>query len=654
MPRLREVRRAAATALLVLPLFAAPALAAGDDRVPAPDKRGVADWRLRDAAGATVRVEALVAPGRQAAAARAVARLGGVVEGFAGRTLVQALVPTDSVAALERHADAVRAPLIANAPPPPQAPASEPGTLLDALVAGEELIKTKALAWHAAGLTGQGVKVGIVDFFDGAAWAAGEDADELPAALGTFCLRSGAPCNLWAGGNKHGVGVAEIVHEMAPGAQLYLATVETAADLQAAVDYFAARGVRVISRSLTAELDGAGDGSGPIAEVIDRAVARGIAWFNSAGNNAGRDGDLGTYWRGPWRDEDGDSWLDWAPGEDWLEFRCSFMNGLRWSDWDSSTPTDYDLYVYEDNPSQNPRVSANTQPGAPPLEHLGCDGDRDFVRVRLFDAGGGTDGDVLELMVNGGWFEHFVNPHSASGPASDSASPGALSIGAVDPPLLTSIAVYSSEGPTNDDRVKPDLSAAACVASFTFRPACFNGTSAATPGAAGAAALVIGSGKATTPAAVKAFLLEQAAVERDAPGPDNLFGAGELVLPAPVAPSPQPPPPPSPPPPPPPPSDTQRPSVRALESSGRRGRVARLRYAVRDDSGVARQQVVVSRSRRRLKTIVTAYGAARGQRASVSWHVPRRTRRGRLRFCVSANDRAGNATPSSCAALRIR
>ena len=523
MARVRGVRRAAIAALVALPLCAAPVAQAA--------RPGPADARLRATvdglrAGEHVRVEALVAPGGQSAAARAIARLGGVVEGFAGETLVQARVPAGQVAALERHARTVRAPLIANAAPPPQATGREAsGGLLETLVAGEELIKTKALAWHAAGHTGLGVKVGIVDFFGGAAWAAGEAAGELPSPAGTFCRRNGVPCNVWAFGN-HGLGVAEIVHEMAPGARLYIATAETAADLQAAVDYFAANGVRIISRSLTAELDGPGDGTGPIAEVIDSAVEDGIAWFNSAGNNAGRLGEPGTYWRGPWRDEDGDSWLEWAPGDERLEFGCSFMNGLRWSDW-GAAPTDYDLFIFDESTSQVPQaVSDDSQPGALPLEHLSCDDDADFAAVRLFGAGAGTDGDVLEFMVNSGWFEHFGNPYSASGPASDSASPGALSIGAVDPPLGLEIATYSSEGPTNDDRIKPDLSAAACVASFTFRPECFNGTSAATPVAAGAAALVIGAGKATTPATVKAFLLGRAAVERGATGADPLYGAG--------------------------------------------------------------------------------------------------------------------------------
>ena len=157
----------------------------------------------------------------------------------------------------------------------------------------------------------------------------------------------------------------------------------------------------------------------------------------------------------------------------------------------------------------------------------------DYLAVHLADAGGGTDGDTLEFQVNGTGLEHWVNPHSAAIPAADSASAGALAIGAIDPATGTLIAGYSSQGPTNDDRIKPDISAASCVSSYTFAPQCFNGTSAAAPVAAGAAALVRGAGLAATPAALKSWLLTNAFVDRGPAGADSVYGVGELRLPAP-------------------------------------------------------------------------------------------------------------------------
>jgi hypothetical protein len=499
-----------------------------------------------DVAGTSVRVEVL--HNLDSSEIRSlITGLGGTVEGEVKGVLVQALVPFDRLEALESHdgVQFVRPPLEANVPMPPSSDevvAAQNG----GPIVGEEVAKTNADDWHAAGFTGTGVKVGIIDGFDGTVWSNAAAAGELPAPAGTFCQVSGGSCDIWtvSAGEQHGQAVAEVVHEMAPGAQLYLATVNTVVDLQAAVDYFVAQGVDIISRSLTAQYDGPGDGTGPIATVINDAVANGIVWFNSAGNTAG-DGvsEIGSYWRGGWADTDNDGWLNFAPGDELMGFGCWYLNGVRWSDFGAANPTDYDVCVFDD-PGATVLLgcSVNDQTtGAPPLEldlpcNLGGTG-VDYLAINLWSAGNGTSGDVLEFMTNGSGVEYWQNPYSATGPASDTASPGALSIGAVDPPLGTTIASYSSRGPTNDAlyggtaRIKPDVSAAAGVASYTY--GIFGGTSASTPTAAGAAALLIEAGVATAPAQIKTYLLNNAAVDRGAPGPDNDYGAGEIVLPSP-------------------------------------------------------------------------------------------------------------------------
>ncbi|UCH86239.1 MAG: S8 family serine peptidase [Dehalococcoidia bacterium] len=507
-------------------------------------ERGQALGPAIDVVDSKIRVEVLHDLGSSEISA-VITDLGGTVEGEVEGVLVQALVPFDRLVALESHAGVqfVRPPLEANVPIlPPSGEATAPQN--GGSVVGEEVAKTNADQWHSVGYTGAGVRVGIVDYFDETVWNDAQGAGEVPAAAGTFCQCDGSACNIWTvvPDAQHGTAVSEIIHEMAPGAQLYLATVCTVSDLQDAVDYFDTQGVDIISRSLTAQYDGPGDGTGPIATVIDNAVADGMVWFNSAGNNANDGSYYGSYWRGQWADANANDWLDFAPGDELMGFGCWFINGVRWSDFGAGSPTDYDVCVFDD-PAGETLIdcSFNDQTtGAPPLElDLPCNpgGDAvDYLAINLWDAGNGTSGDVLEFMTNGSPVEYWQNPYSASGPASDTASPGGLSIGAVDPPLGIEIAPYSSQGPTNDglyggtDRMKPDISAAACVASFTYAPGCFNGTSAATPAAAGAAALIIEAGLATTPAQVKTYLLSNAAVDRGAPGPDNVFGEGELVL----------------------------------------------------------------------------------------------------------------------------
>jgi len=465
--------------------------------------------------------------------------LGGTVEGEIEGVLVQALVPFDRLVALESHdgVQFVRPPLEANVPIlPPSGEAAAPQN--GSPIVGEEVAKSNADAWHGAGYTGSGVKVGIIDWFDGTAWSNAQAAGEVPPPAGTFCECDGTTYDIWTGGSQHGQAVAEVIHEMAPGAQLYLATACTVTDLQAAVDYFDTQGVNIISRSLTAQYDGPGDGTGPIATVINNAVADGMTWFNAAGNTAS-DGTIdGQYWRGPWSDANGNGWLNNPDGGEFFPFYCGMANGLRWSDFGKANPTDYDVFVYDTPNGTLVGSSVDDQTtGAPPLElNIPCPTGSAiyWMAIHLNDAGNGTSGDVLEFMTNLGGLLYWQNPYSASGPASDTASPGGLSVGAVDPPLGTAIAPYSSQGPTNDglyggtDRIKPDISAAAGVASYTYGT--FGGTSASTPAAAGAAALIIEAGLASTPAQVKTYLLSNAAVDRGDAGPDNVFGEGELFL----------------------------------------------------------------------------------------------------------------------------
>ncbi|MEZ5168018.1 MAG: S-layer homology domain-containing protein [Acidimicrobiales bacterium] len=338
---------------------------------------------------------------------------------------------------------------------------------------------------------------------------------------------------------SHGVAVAEIAHDMAPDAAMYLATVATAADLQAAVAWFDSRGVDVITRSLASPLDGPGDGTGPTDAVAANAVARGMLFVNSAGNHAGSPGD-GGYWRGQWRDDDADDWLDFASGVEDLEVLCGLHQGLRWDDWGEGSPSDYDLYIYS-LPNGGGTLLASSEDdqtsGADPVERVDCPRDGSgraiagYLRIKRFAAGTTSAGDTLEFMINGGYVDRSSNPHSATQPISDSATPGVLSVGAIDPAQGNTIAPYSSRGPTNDERIKPDLVAHSCVATKTYGSSCFNGTSALAPVVAGAAALVIASGAARGPARVAEYLTGSAVRDRGPVGLDSTYGAGELRLP---------------------------------------------------------------------------------------------------------------------------
>ena len=589
--------------------------------------------------GGTVRVE-VAHDLRAEEVRRALDAVGATRVRPAGGDLVEAFVPVDRLVDLERTAGIrfLRPPLITSSPTEPASGA------LSAARVGEQVGKTNAGTWHIAGHRGLGVKVGIIDRWGQAQLNSAVTAGEVPTPAGTFCMNRGVACDP-AGqqeASRHGVAVAEVIHEMAPGAQLYLARTgaSSSADLLAAVNYFASQGVRVVSRSETGEFDGPGNGTGATASVVDQAVGRGMVWVNSAGNSGGSAASAGSYWRGSWYDPDLDGWLNFSGNDELLDIQCGFLNGLRWSDWGAAR-TDYDAFVFDDPAAAVEKIrSEDNQPaGAPPLEHLnakpnasyrcGNSPDIDYLAVKLYAVGGGTQGDILEFMTNGTDVQYWSNSYSVTQPAADSASPGALSVGAVDPPLGAAIAPYSAQGPTNDGRLKPDLAAASCVQSFIYSPGCFDGTSAATPVVSGASALVLGAWPTWTAAQVKSYLL-QSTVDRGQTGPDYVFGVGELVLPAIV--------------------DRILPKARAFAARGRYGRRVRLRYSVSDNSGQTRERVDVYRGGRRVKRTTTGFSKAGTY--FVSWRAPGSGRG--FRFCVRAFDARGNASRVSCARIRLR
>jgi hypothetical protein len=510
------------------------ALADGRLRTAVDDVRHGRSRHLNDGVrvrGDLVQVE-IVHRLTEPAARSMVVRVGGRVSGSNGSNLVEAWVPADQLEAIEALPEVVtvRVPLDVGAPESANAASGSKGV--------EAVTKTAAAAWHADGITGAKVKIGVVDTFDGAAWTKAMATGDTVAPAATFCLNQGTACAIWSGGIVHGVGVGEVLHDMAPGSPLYLASVRSTSDLKAAIDWFASNGVRVISRSLTAVYDGPGDGTGPLDSVVDYAVSKGMVWFNSAGNSAGVSSEPGAYWRGTWRDDNGNGWLDFGPGDELMGFDCAFINGFRWSDWGLDR-TDYDVYVFDDpvgtvlDSKSDVDQTAGGDPIELPLPKCSSASDVDYLAVKLYSPGAGTAGDVLEFMTNGDAVEYPQNAYSATAPVVDSASVGLIAVGAVDPWRGSTIGVYSSQGPTNDGRIKPDLSAASCVSSVSYTPGCFNGTSAATPVAAGAAALVLSAWPDSTPAQLKHWLQTAAVVDRGTAGADNVFGAGELVLPAP-------------------------------------------------------------------------------------------------------------------------
>jgi len=131
----------------------------------------------------------------------------------------------------------------------------------------------------------------------------------------------------------------------------------------------------------------------------------------------------------------------------------------------------------------------------------------------------------LELFFEGGsYLEHLEPQGSLTIPAD---SPYAIAVGATDW-YNDSFHSYSSQGPTSDERIKPDFAAPSGVSCWTYGYCAFDGTSASTPHVAGAFALL----KGKMPYALDEIkkILEARAKDLGPSGKDNKYGYGRLKL----------------------------------------------------------------------------------------------------------------------------
>ena len=470
--------------------------------------------------------------GAQTAIAQQITALGGQVETTQG-SWTQALLPAGALPALadDPMVHSVRRPL----PPLLAATVSEGASV------------THADAWQGAGLTGRGVKVGVLDLgFLG--YANRIEEGELPTEVITRSfVGSGSEVDFWGQPESpHGTACAEVIHDVAPNAQLYLVNFSTEVEWAAAVDWLLAQEVDVISFSGGWPLGGPGDGTGYFADKVREARDAGVLWINAAGNTAQQ------HWTGVWRDDDPagpDGWHNFdltdRTNEITVADELEIIVGLRWDDPWGGSANDYDLFLFREvGDSANCSSSLELVASSEDIQ----DGDDDPLEIINYVvpslgvyhvAISKQPGAVTRTLELFSYYQAFHYQTATGSLIVPADSPDALTVGATywqDDALED----FSSQGPARDGRTKPDLTAPDGVSVRTELYADgFCGTSASASHVAGTVALVLEAFPTFTPAQVQSWL-EDGAVDLGAPGKDNAHGAGRLNLsdPPPAIPSP--------------------------------------------------------------------------------------------------------------------
>ena len=419
---------------------------------------------------------------------------------------------------------------------------------------------------------GTGIKVGVLS--NGVANLA---ASQALGDLGPVTVLPGQ-----AGTGDEGTAMLEIVHDMAPGAQLFFATANTSITSFAQnIRDLRAAGCDIIIDDVfyfveTPFQDGApgptNTNGGAVIQAVNDVTAAGAMYFSSAGNSGNLDDGTAGVWEGDFVDGGaaGTPISNFEPARlhsfggqtfNVLTAAGGNVNNLYWSDPLGGATNDYDLFRLNAAGTQVLAASLNVQDGTQdPYEQVssGAAGNR-LVIVKF--AG---DARFLHLNTNRGRLSIAtagqIHGHShAANAFSCAATPANLPFGAPPNPVgpfpnpfsgTNATELFSSDGPRRiffqangtpytagnfsstggTVRQKPDITAAdgASVTGVGGFGSPFYGTSAAAPHAGAIAALLKSANPSFTPAQIRAALTSSA-IDIEAPGVDRDTGAGIVM-----------------------------------------------------------------------------------------------------------------------------
>jgi subtilisin family serine protease len=373
-----------------------------------------------------------------------------------------------------------------------------------------------ALRWHLDDVRGHKIKVAVLDsgFRDYRQFL----GKGLPAHVKTRSFRKDR--NFEARDSQHGILCAEVIHAIAPDAEILLVNWEpdSPQSFLDAVRWAKAEGAKILSCSLIMPSWSDGEGRGEVHRSL-QPLLDGMLFFASAGNTAQRHW-CGLYapnkaeWH-QWRHEVVDNVLTpWGKERVAVEIYGPTQCPFEVTIWNRATSKCIGRSVLQ--------VDATKRAGRAVVRFEPEDGATYKVRVRCLE-NKEMKNDAFHLVVLGGSLEHATAQGSIPFPG-DGAN--VLAVGAVDGENRR--VYYSSCGP-NSPLPKPDF-----VAHVPFPSVCrekpFAGTSAAAPQAAAIAALLWSHGAdASTSQVVRA--MKRAALDLGPQGHDHETGYGLIRLP---------------------------------------------------------------------------------------------------------------------------
>jgi hypothetical protein len=403
---------------------------------------------------------------------------------------------------------------------------------------------------RALGFNGAGVKVGVLS----------DGVDSLATQQAAGALPAVTVLTGQAGSGDEGTAILQIVHTLAPGAQLYYATgLGSDAGMASNIVALRAAGCAVIIDDVTYLDEGVFQDS-PIAAAVETVTAQGALYFSSASNSGNADSATSGTWEGDFISS-GDTLpgtsgaaLDFGGGNptNQLTGSAPFGISLKWSDPLGAATDDYDLFVL-DALDNIVAFSTTRQNGTQdPYEQVGAQNAGTYLVVTRFSGNTralhvDTERGRLQFATSGATFGHNAAAGAVSVAATNvnNAGGGVFAGGAQDP-----VEVYSSDGfrrifyqpdgtPITPGNflfgsaggtllAKPDLTAADCVDDNVPSFAIFCGTSAAAPHAGAIAALALSMPSHPGAAQVKAAMLSSA-LDIMAAGADRDSGTGVVM-----------------------------------------------------------------------------------------------------------------------------